>query len=188
MYKKVQKRQMWSWLHLIIGRGGITLGIVNGGLGLYISGAEWHYKRTYAIVAAVIWGFWMGVAMWTEIKKVRERRKERYEAVAKFKPGTKMPPRPSDQSPRSSGQPPREGEQQVTASDPPPAARDQAQRSTEQPARTSGQAPRSSEQPRRLSGQAPRSSEQRESVSEQSPRASGQQPRTSGQPAAATPA
>ncbi|KAK3898672.1 hypothetical protein C8A05DRAFT_47077 [Staphylotrichum tortipilum] len=69
VYKKVQKRQMWSYLHLVIGRGGITLGIVNGGLGLYISGAEWHYKRTYAIVAAVIWGFWMGVAAWTEVKK-----------------------------------------------------------------------------------------------------------------------
>jgi hypothetical protein len=87
VYKKVQKRQVWSYVHLTIGRVGITLGIVNGGLGLYLSNASDYYKRVYAIVGAVMWALWMAVAIWAEIRRVRKSRKGKYEAVAKAPAG-----------------------------------------------------------------------------------------------------
>jgi low temperature requirement protein LtrA len=83
VFKKVQKRQVWSYLHLTIGRVGITLGIINGGLGLYISNASAYYKRVYAIVAAVIGALWMVVSVWAEIRRLKKSRQSKYTAVAK---------------------------------------------------------------------------------------------------------
>ncbi|KAK4038395.1 hypothetical protein C8A01DRAFT_37638 [Parachaetomium inaequale] len=79
VYKKVERRQMWSWAHLAIGRGGITLGIVNGGLGLYLSGASAYYTRVYVIVAAIMWALWMAVAIWAEIRRARKNRRPKDE-------------------------------------------------------------------------------------------------------------
>lgn len=87
VYKKVQKRQVWSYVHLTIGRVGITLGIVNGGLGLYLSNASDYHKRAYAIVAAIMWALWMAVAIWAEIRRLRKGRTAKYEAVAKAPAG-----------------------------------------------------------------------------------------------------
>ena len=86
-YKKVQKRQVWSYLHLAIGRVGITLGIINGGLGLYISNASAYHKKVYAIVAALMWALWMAAAIWAEIKRLKTGRQARYTAVAKTPAG-----------------------------------------------------------------------------------------------------
>jgi low temperature requirement protein LtrA len=83
VFKKVQKRQVWSYMHLTIGRVGITLGIINGGLGLYISNASAYYTRVYAIVAAVMWALWMVVAIWAEIRRLKKSRQGKYTAVAK---------------------------------------------------------------------------------------------------------
>lgn len=83
VYKKVQKRQMWSYLHLSIGRVGISLGIINGGLGLYIANASAYYIRVYAIVAAVIWTLWMAVAIWAEIRRVRRSRQAKDAVMTK---------------------------------------------------------------------------------------------------------
>ena len=47
----MQRRQIWSWLHLLTGRLAIPLGIVNGGLGLKLAGASTGLKTAYAIVA-----------------------------------------------------------------------------------------------------------------------------------------
>jgi uncharacterized membrane protein len=86
-YKRVQERQLWSYLHLVIGRVGITLGIVNGGLGLYISNASAYHTRVYSIVAAVIWALWMAVAVWAEVRKLRQSRHGTYTAVSKPRAG-----------------------------------------------------------------------------------------------------
>jgi low temperature requirement protein LtrA len=87
VYKKVQKRQMWSYLHLTIGRVGITLGIINGGLGLHIARASDYHKRAYAIVAAIIWTLWMAVAIWSEIRRAKRDRQAMHAAVAKAHAG-----------------------------------------------------------------------------------------------------
>ncbi|KAJ4300103.1 hypothetical protein N0V88_002772 [Collariella sp. IMI 366227] len=83
MYRSVPKRQVWSYLHLFTGRVGITLGIVNGYLGLYISSASGTYKKVYIIVGAVMWVIWMGIAVWSEWKKAKEAKKGTYVAVSK---------------------------------------------------------------------------------------------------------
>jgi hypothetical protein len=81
VYRKVQRRQVWSHVHLTIGRVGVTVGIVNGGLGLYISGASAYYTRVYVIVAAIMWALWMAVAIWAEIRRARRNRKAGEKAV-----------------------------------------------------------------------------------------------------------
>lgn len=73
-FKKVQKRQIWSYLHLFNGRVGVTLGIINGGLGLNLAGASAERKKVYTIVAAVMWSLWMITAAFAELRRVRSRR------------------------------------------------------------------------------------------------------------------
>ncbi|KAK4222961.1 hypothetical protein QBC38DRAFT_518047 [Podospora fimiseda] len=76
-FRKIQKRQIWSWLHLFNGRVGVTIGIINGALGLNLSNnASGYRKRVYYIVAAVVWVLWMVVAIVAELKRFRRRREE----------------------------------------------------------------------------------------------------------------
>ncbi|AEO66557.1 uncharacterized protein THITE_31826, partial [Thermothielavioides terrestris NRRL 8126] len=83
VYKRVQRRQLWSYLHLAIGRVGITLGIINGGLGLYLANASASAKRVYAIVPAIMWALWMLVALWSEIRRLRKMHRDSKSAAAK---------------------------------------------------------------------------------------------------------
>ncbi|KAK3379139.1 hypothetical protein B0T24DRAFT_522608, partial [Lasiosphaeria ovina] len=77
-FKQVQRRQFWSYLHIFNGRIGVTVGIINGGLGLQLAGASADRKRTYIIVAAVMWTLWMLVAIVAEMRRLRSgRRAER---------------------------------------------------------------------------------------------------------------
>ena len=89
VYKKVQKRQVWSYLHLTLGRVGISLGIINGGLGLYLSGASAYHKRVYGIVAGIMWALWMGVAIWSEARRLRKNRQATDEVVSKGPTGSR---------------------------------------------------------------------------------------------------
>jgi hypothetical protein len=80
-YKKLQRRQVWSHFHLWTGRIFITLGIINGGLGLWIANASSSLKIAYGVVAAIVWLVWMLIATGHEIrrghapKKVAEKRR-----------------------------------------------------------------------------------------------------------------
>ena len=56
----------------------MTLGIVNGGLGLGLARADRGAVIAYAVVAAFVWLFWMLAATWGE---VRVRRRERGQQV-----------------------------------------------------------------------------------------------------------
>lgn len=75
VFKKLQKRQGWSYLHLVNGRLGISLGIINGGLGLHLASASDSHKRAYAIVAGIMWVLWMAVAVWAELRRARRSRR-----------------------------------------------------------------------------------------------------------------
>ncbi|KAK1836836.1 hypothetical protein QBC39DRAFT_238222, partial [Podospora conica] len=81
-FVRVRRRQVWSYVHLFNGRVGITMGIVNGGLGLNLAAAAASRKRTYIIVAAVMWTLWMLVALWAEVRKARASRKIKDGVVA----------------------------------------------------------------------------------------------------------
>lgn len=51
-----------------MGRIIITLGIINGGLGLKLSDNTTKGKIGYSIVAAIMWLVWMSVAVFKEVK------------------------------------------------------------------------------------------------------------------------
>ncbi|KAK0615629.1 hypothetical protein B0T17DRAFT_496840, partial [Bombardia bombarda] len=70
-FKKVQRRQIWSYLHIFNGRIFITLGIANGALGLYMAGESNTLKKAYIAVAIVMWVLWMLSAFWGELRRWR---------------------------------------------------------------------------------------------------------------------
>lgn len=85
-FKRLQRRQAWSYLHIYNGRITITLAMVNGGLGLHLADASEGRKRTYIIVSAIIWALWMAVALFSEIRRMRYNR--RVEAEARDRDGS----------------------------------------------------------------------------------------------------
>lgn len=70
-FKKLRRRQIWSYLHLWNGRILIPLGIINGGLGLHIAGASNEIKTAYTAVAGVLGGLWIIVAILSEVRRRR---------------------------------------------------------------------------------------------------------------------
>lgn len=68
-YKRFSRRTVWSHAHIWVGRIGISLGIINGGLGLKLANNTNSGKIAYAIVAAVVWLVWVAAAAWGEIKR-----------------------------------------------------------------------------------------------------------------------
>lgn len=51
-----------------MGRIVITLGIINGGLGLQLSDNTTKGIKGYSVVAAIMWLLWMGVVVFKEVK------------------------------------------------------------------------------------------------------------------------
>jgi hypothetical protein len=66
-----RKPSFWTLAHVALGRTLITLGIINGGLGLRFSDNTRGGKIAYGIVAGVMWITWMAVA----VTKGRSKRK-----------------------------------------------------------------------------------------------------------------
>ncbi|CAK7219811.1 hypothetical protein SBRCBS47491_003977 [Sporothrix bragantina] len=71
-FKQLGRRTFWSYMHLWNGRIGITVGIVNGGLGLRLANAAYSVKVAYIIVAVVVWFFWFVVAVISEVRRARQ--------------------------------------------------------------------------------------------------------------------
>lgn len=70
-YKRLGRRTMWSYAHIWNGRIGVSVGIVNGGLGLQLANASWNIKLAYIVVAAIMWFLWMITAVVGEIRRRR---------------------------------------------------------------------------------------------------------------------
>ena len=62
LYKKQHIRTFWATAHVWFGRVVITLGIINGGLGLKLSANTKRGEIAYGVIAAVLWLVWMAVA------------------------------------------------------------------------------------------------------------------------------
>lgn len=71
-FKRYGRRQIWSYLHLFIGRVLMPLGIINGGLGLYISNSPKGFKIAYAVLAAILGVAWIFVAVISESRRSRQ--------------------------------------------------------------------------------------------------------------------
>ena len=67
IYKKTPKRTIWSIAHVWWGRIIVTLGIINGGLGLQLSGNTTKGEIAYGVIAAVIWLVWVAVAVMSHL-------------------------------------------------------------------------------------------------------------------------
>lgn len=89
-FKKLGKRTAWSYVHVWLGRVGVTLGMVNGGLGLLLASdapAFTGFKPSrgqvvaYGVVAAGMWVVWVVAAV------VGERRRKRGGEVVRGKEG-----------------------------------------------------------------------------------------------------
>ncbi|CAG8962112.1 hypothetical protein HYFRA_00005155 [Hymenoscyphus fraxineus] len=73
MYKKTGTSSFATPVHVWWGRIIVSLGIINGGLGLDLGGQRSAYKIGYAIVAAVFWLLWMGSALFAWWRKGRRQ-------------------------------------------------------------------------------------------------------------------
>ena len=68
MYKKYQRRTIWAVTHVWWGRLILTAGIINGGLGLMLSGNTVKGEIAYGVIAGVVWLTWMAVAVWGQLR------------------------------------------------------------------------------------------------------------------------
>lgn len=76
-FKSLGRRTVWSHLHLWLGRSAITLGIINGGLGLQLAGAPNSTLLAYSIVGGVMWFLWLLAAIFGEFRRRRAARRTR---------------------------------------------------------------------------------------------------------------
>ncbi|KAK8151310.1 hypothetical protein IWX90DRAFT_95608 [Phyllosticta citrichinensis] len=87
LFKKYGGRTFWSQLHIWLGRILITLGVINGGLGLKLAGnTQKRYTVTYGVIAGTIWVVYMIAAVFGEVKRMR-------------KPARGMPPNYAEDDP-----------------------------------------------------------------------------------------
>jgi hypothetical protein len=96
-YKKHSRRTIWTYGHLWLGRIAITLGMINGGLGMLLASDAPAFLAfrpnqgqiiAYGVVAGIMWLLWVAAAV------VGERRRARAPAVAKKEVETDEESRP----------------------------------------------------------------------------------------------
>ena len=70
LYRKYARRTIVSYVHIWLGRALITLGMINGGLGLLLAGnASKGDIIAYSVIAGVIWIVYGAVAALYSVKK-----------------------------------------------------------------------------------------------------------------------
>ncbi|KAI0417896.1 hypothetical protein F5X98DRAFT_363420 [Xylaria grammica] len=76
-FKRLGRRTWVSHVHLWTGRLGITLGIINGGLGFALAGTTGAPVVAYAVVSGVMWLLWLLTALRGEYGRARAQGKAR---------------------------------------------------------------------------------------------------------------
>ncbi|KAF2621252.1 iron reductase domain protein [Macroventuria anomochaeta] len=76
LFKKYQSRTLWSYLHIWVGRIAVTLGIINGGLGLQWADSMNMSSRggiiAYAVIAVAVWLAWVAAMVIGERRRARK--------------------------------------------------------------------------------------------------------------------
>lgn len=76
LFKKHQSRTLWSYVHIWLGRIAITLGIINGGLGLQWADSMNMSSRggiiAYAVIAVVVWLAWVAASVFGEKRRSKK--------------------------------------------------------------------------------------------------------------------
>ena len=76
-FKQYNRRVVWSYAHIWIGRAAITLGIVNGGLGLRLAQQLPFFSPTqgqiigYAVGAGTVWVIYVLCSIFGEVRRSR---------------------------------------------------------------------------------------------------------------------
>ncbi|KAI1134965.1 hypothetical protein F5Y05DRAFT_187131 [Hypoxylon sp. FL0543] len=68
-FKKLKRRTVYSHAHLWLGRATLTLGIINGGLGLKLASASTSLVVAYSVVGGVLWLIWLLSAVLGEMRR-----------------------------------------------------------------------------------------------------------------------
>ncbi|KYG47367.1 hypothetical protein M433DRAFT_104559 [Acidomyces richmondensis BFW] len=83
---KYQRRSIWSYIHLTIGRTAILLGMVNGGLGLLLTGSDVGSYAAYGVCAGFVGIVYVGAATWGECRRAQNA-KQRELGIARTQSG-----------------------------------------------------------------------------------------------------
>ncbi|CAD6441244.1 ec1f3bee-01cb-4581-a17e-a99199bf1008 [Sclerotinia trifoliorum] len=73
-YMRAQRRGMFGYIHLWYGRILIVLAVINGGLGLQLASNTKNGEIAYGVIAAFIGLFYIGVVVFTAVRKRRRNR------------------------------------------------------------------------------------------------------------------
>lgn len=73
LYKRHGRRNVATYPHVWWGRAVISLGIINGGLGLKLADNSRGGEIAYGVVAGFMWILWMGVILLATVKSRRQR-------------------------------------------------------------------------------------------------------------------
>ena len=60
-------------IHVWLGRIAVTLGIINGGLGLRLSDNTTKGEIAYGVIAGLVWVGWVAVVIWKFLKTPASR-------------------------------------------------------------------------------------------------------------------
>ena len=72
-WSKQNKQEIISITHIWLGRTLITLGMINGGLGMRLGGDLTRSEyRAYGVIAGLIWVGWIGVVVAIPLKRGKE--------------------------------------------------------------------------------------------------------------------
>lgn len=75
-YKKHQRRSAFSYAHIWYGRVLMVFGIINGGLGISLTGSSNSYMIAYAVVAAVMGVLYIAASAFGSFRRRRSRQAE----------------------------------------------------------------------------------------------------------------
>jgi len=76
-FKKYKRRTAWSYGHLWLGRILITLGMINGGLGMLLATQTGYFVPSlgqmiaYGVVAGIMWTLWVTASVFGERRRSR---------------------------------------------------------------------------------------------------------------------
>ncbi|MCJ1463566.1 hypothetical protein MMC07_002174 [Pseudocyphellaria aurata] len=88
VFKRTNQRSFWSTAHVWYGRVLITIGIINGGLGLELSDNTTKGEIGYGVVAGIMWVTWMAVAVRNDLKSGSRRGGDSGEMALESKGGS----------------------------------------------------------------------------------------------------
>lgn len=88
LYKKSGRANAVTYPHIWWGRAVITLGIINGGLGLQLSGNTTRGEVAYGVVAGFMWVLWVVVIVFAFFKSRGKLEDERGDVVFNIKTGS----------------------------------------------------------------------------------------------------